>query len=224
MSTTHTEDERGAATMIQAAARGHQGRVFKARVERGSEGAAAVFDAFMSAKIPKAEEVPSEFTGVGAVYMSARGSFGEIASLARKYAGSAGGFLSFVLFVLSVGAAACAYFVPQFLALLLGSIFEKVGTGSTAPEHLSLYAIGAIGGAALLLAAAQLVGVKLVNEVATGLKARATEVNAAHTKMISQVEQCNTGWSGRGSGRSGRSETTRDGTYFPVLAATRVQC
>ena len=77
MSTTHTEDERGAATMIQAAARGHQGRLFKARVERGSEGAAAVFDAFMSAKIPKAEEVPSEFTGVGAVYMSARGSFGE---------------------------------------------------------------------------------------------------------------------------------------------------
>ena len=46
----------------------------------------------MSAKIPKTEEVPSEFTGVGAVYMSARGSFGEIASLARKYAGSAGGF------------------------------------------------------------------------------------------------------------------------------------
>ena len=116
MSTTHTEDERGAATMIQAAARGHQGRLFKARVERGSEGAAAVFDAFMSAKVPKTEEVPSEFTGVGAVYMSARGSFGEIASLARKYAGSAGGFLSFFLFVLSVGAAACAYFVPQFLA------------------------------------------------------------------------------------------------------------
>ena len=26
------------------------------------------------------------------------------------------------------GAAACAYFVPQFLALLFGSIFEKVGT------------------------------------------------------------------------------------------------
>jgi hypothetical protein len=188
MSNTHTEDQRGAATMIQAAARGLQGRTFKARVERGGEGAAAVFDAFTSVKIPTTEEVPSAFTGVGAVYMSARGSFGEVASLARKYAGSAG---ALVLFLLSVGAAACVYYIPQFLSLLFGSIFEKVGAGSTATNQLTGYALSAIGGAVLLLAAAQFVSTKLVNDVAVGLKARATEVNAAHTKMISHAEHEN---------------------------------
>lgn len=196
MSTTHTEDERGAATLIQAATRGRQGRLLKARVERGGEGSFAVLDALVSSKRIEATKFdpPSAFTGLGAMYLiltrdaSLLDSLRTISSLGRRYAGPASGLFSFLLLLLTVGAAACAYFVPRVVALLFGAIFERTGAGFTSPLQLTGYALGGIGGVVLLLAAASFVSVKMVGEVASGLKARATEVSAAHTKMISQVE------------------------------------